>query len=91
MEGLGEGDEEGVGSVVGVGVGDGWGVAVSEGDGSGVGVGVGLGAGELTETLKIGPYHPAQKPLSIPETVIVTCPETTALTLVCSMALPLKL
>jgi hypothetical protein len=37
-----------------------------------VGVGVGAGAGELTETVKTGPYHPAQKPLSIPDTEIVT-------------------
>ncbi len=38
----------------------------------GLGSGVGVGAGELTETVKIGPYHPAQKPLSIPDTEIVT-------------------
>lgn len=37
----------------------------------GLGSGVGVGAGEFTETVKIGPYHPAQKPLSIPEKVIV--------------------
>jgi hypothetical protein len=36
-----------------------------------VGVGVGAGAGELTETVKTGPYHPAQNPLSIPDTEIV--------------------
>jgi hypothetical protein len=37
-----------------------------------VGVGDGVGAGPLTETVKIGPYHPAQNPLSIPDTLIVT-------------------
>lgn len=34
------------------------------------GLGSGVGAGELTETVKIGPYHPAQNPLSIPETTM---------------------
>jgi hypothetical protein len=37
-----------------------------------VGVGVGTGAGALTKKVKIGPYHPAQNPLSIPDTEIVT-------------------
>lgn len=70
-------------------------------DGSGVGVGVTVGegegegsttgAGELTETVKIGPYHPPQNPASIPDTEIVTCPETTALTVATSIVLPLKL
>lgn len=83
---MGEGDDSGeglglgsmVGEELGVGEGDGSGVALGvgdgEGEGSGVeeGVGVGVGAGELTETVKIGPYHPAQKPLSIPDIVIVT-------------------
>jgi hypothetical protein len=35
----------------------------------GLGSGVGAGVGELTETVKTGPYHPAQNPLSIPETL----------------------
>lgn len=52
------------------GLGEGSGVGVEEGIGSVVGVGVGVGAGVVTETVKIGPYHPAQNPLSIPETVI---------------------
>jgi hypothetical protein len=43
-------------------------VKVSMLETSGVGVGVGAGAGELTETVKIGACHPAQNPLSIPET-----------------------
>lgn len=62
------GIDEGLAVGVGSDVGDGEGVGSKEG----LGLGVGAGAGELTEIEKIGPYHPAQKPLSIPETEIVT-------------------
>lgn len=93
MEGSGVGDEEDSCDGVGDGVGDGWGVVVSEGDGEGVGdgVGVGLGVGLETETVNTGPYQPAQKPLSIPEALIVTCPESVELILTDSIVLPLKL
>ena len=71
--GVGEGDGStvAVGEAVTVGVSD---VGDTEGSGVGewVGVGVGRGAGELIEIVKIGPYHPAQKPLSIPDNEIVT-------------------
>ena len=71
------GDTEGSG--LAFGVADGEGVLVGDGSGVGVGVTVGegegegstTGAGELIETVKIGPYHPAQNPLSRPETKIV--------------------
>ena len=70
MEGLE--DESVVVVSVWLGLGLGVGLSVGEGDASfDSGEVVGVGAGEVTETVKIGPYHPAQNPLSIPETSII--------------------